>query len=642
MNALRRLVVSSVVALVAVLLPVLSTPAQAAGGTTFVGAFWCGRDQQPMANVRIELWEIWSTSLPKVWPNAKLRHVVHANANGGWGFRVQGDETNWFVRAVFSSAEAEVGQWIWPWNDFADTASNQNDVPLHDYGVQVVQGDQCALWNAMRDASWEYQSLRGQRPPYGEVDVEWAAPTAGVPFSPYDDVWWPSGFSPLGRVPKHEFAHTVRHAHDGGLFHFLGDTAKFAYLQHHTPSNCNPTNPGFAFNEGWADYWAGQAAVQCPGRDYRIEATVARSLSSLAKACQLSRGDMLEVLVANPGRIHSFEEFRNRTGCRPRVEVPPRGASYTASPRQIAKAYRSTLAAGRKWLGALRGHRSVLVKEYDAAQAALSQPLPCVSRPCPEEYARLARPHLVRAQIAHLDAVRRTMAVLGRKKVVRKLVRKPERKFVSFTQAKRRAALANGRKAGLPHLDRAVAAVLAATASGVRDQVLDTLGSLRRGTESGDAGALQSLAWTPAPGLSFGGPSPSGITVVSTVSGAPVQASTTTLELCSSPPENVYGSWYPREGEENYPGPPALHGTVTPARPGTPVRVVYSHPTDTGERVIVGTTTTDAQGRYTHGITYEQWLGGYGRVWKVQAYFDGDADRWESTSKFCRFRAAYP
>jgi hypothetical protein len=93
------------------------------------------------------------------------------------------------------------------------------------------------------------------------------APTAGVPFSPYTDIFWPAGYSPtknigtttkpvIRSVAQHEFAHTVRHALDGDTAHFLLDSGRFWYLRSHSGSSCEQTNHGFAFNEGWAEYWA--------------------------------------------------------------------------------------------------------------------------------------------------------------------------------------------------------------------------------------------------------------------------------------------------------------------------------------------------------------------------------------------------
>ena len=72
------------------------------------------------------------------------------------------------------------------------------------------------------------------------------------------------------------------------------------------------------------------------------------------------------------------------------------------------------------------------------------------------------------------------------------------------------------------------------------------------------------------------------------------------------------------------------------------MQVVYSHETEGGERRLVRTATTDAQGRFSHWITHDEWAEGYVRVWKVQASFEGDADRLASTSLFCRKRATYP
>lgn len=55
---------------------------------------------------------------------------------------------------------------------------------------------------------------------------------------------------------KHELAHTVRHSYDGNNGHFLSDVARYNYVRRH---NCGTkANHGYAFNEGWAEFWAGQ------------------------------------------------------------------------------------------------------------------------------------------------------------------------------------------------------------------------------------------------------------------------------------------------------------------------------------------------------------------------------------------------
>lgn len=101
---------------------------------------------------------------------------------------------------------------------------------------------------------------------------------------------------------------------DGNFAHFLFDVGRFKYMQHH---NCGKrTNYGFAFNEGWAEFWAGQ----CYGNygtsptQYKYEGNVAKALRALKGRCKASYRKMVNVLRVNRGKIHSFSAYRAAFG----------------------------------------------------------------------------------------------------------------------------------------------------------------------------------------------------------------------------------------------------------------------------------------------------------------------------------------
>ena len=83
-----------------------------------------------------------------------------------------------------------------------------------------------------------------------------------------DTIRIPHGYELSIKAAKHEFAHTVHHSaiYDGDLGHLINDVAMFTYPQYHVCSE--ETNYGFAFNEGWAKFWAGQ----CISKLYILEA----------------------------------------------------------------------------------------------------------------------------------------------------------------------------------------------------------------------------------------------------------------------------------------------------------------------------------------------------------------------------------
>lgn len=94
------------------------------------------------------------------------------------------------------------------------------------------------------------------------------------------------------------------------MAHFLKDVVRFKYMQHHS---CGKrTNNGFAFNEGWAEFWAGQCfgTYGTSPTQYNYEGNVAKALRSLKSRCNASYRQMVEVLAQNKKRIHSFTEYR--------------------------------------------------------------------------------------------------------------------------------------------------------------------------------------------------------------------------------------------------------------------------------------------------------------------------------------------
>ena len=121
------------------------------------------------------------------------------------------------------------------------------------------------------------------------------------------------------QLAKHEIAHIARHSMDGKLGHFLYDAVRFWYARRHTCGT--KSNNGYAFNEGWAEYWANQ----CHGTygssmsDYRYEGNVAKALRRLKSVCSSSDSKFIAVLKYNRGSIHSFSSFnhkhKSRYGC---------------------------------------------------------------------------------------------------------------------------------------------------------------------------------------------------------------------------------------------------------------------------------------------------------------------------------------
>src|SRR6476661_1852688 len=144
--------------------------AGSASASTMVlqGRFACN-DGGSLAGARVELLQIYTRRLPEIPPNVRVAVATHADANGGWGFRVSGSESNWRVRAVLVNGDVGVKDFGIPWHHYADTLRTQNDRPLADYGTQVVPGAECRLWRAFKAAADGFRADTGGGHPGGAV-----------------------------------------------------------------------------------------------------------------------------------------------------------------------------------------------------------------------------------------------------------------------------------------------------------------------------------------------------------------------------------------------------------------------------------------------------------------------------------------
>ena len=95
------------------------------------------------------------------------------------------------------------------------------------------------------------------------------------------------------------------------MAHLGLDAFRFNYFRRHYCSL--QTNEGFAFNEGWAEFWAGSCTATGYGSnpyDYTIEGNVANGLRELQSDYGLSDFDMVDILDNSNRTIHSFNEYQ--------------------------------------------------------------------------------------------------------------------------------------------------------------------------------------------------------------------------------------------------------------------------------------------------------------------------------------------
>ena len=519
---------ATVAAVVAVTALTLTWASASYGDTTqYRGAFKCS-DGRPLVGVRVELWQQHVRWLPKIPPNITMRNVTRADGNGGFSFRISGDETNWFLRVVLVGQDAAVRDFLSPWHWYADTLRSQNDQPVRDYGTQLVPGYQCGLWNGFSDAGREYREQVGSPPPQGVTTVLAGAPTAGTPFTLYDTVWWPSGFPVYKRngtsTAKHEFAHVFRHVFDGSSSHFAADSTYYWYLRHHSAESCNPTNSGFAFNEGWAEFWAGEVTSPCPDATTGlIERNVAASLKHLLDSCQLPPKRMVQVLADNPGRIHSIDEYTRALNCSPPTAPKRLGKARPSKPIAVlAEERRLLLGAGRRFVAGLVTSVNRLSGQAAAAKRLAQRPPRCPRRPCAAELAAKLRPILVAGQLAQARAIRQRFAFLAEAAAMRRFGGAPLAQQMSRLAAARRAAVGEAARIAAQTLERA-----RRTAQRLRAdrQSLDILMRARIAAARRDAAVLAGMAATQSArsagrGADAGFPAAAAATIATTAAAA--------------------------------------------------------------------------------------------------------------------------
>ena len=143
-------------------------------------------------------------------------------------------------------------------NGFGSTRDHRTDKKRYsryvNFGNINIDDEHCrAYYRFYHCGLKDYYSTVGSKAPYRTLYVTTGA-TAVTPYAPYTKIKVPHSEDPIScQTAKHEFGHTIRHYYDGNYAHFLWDAGRFVYLRSHSCSM--ETNAGFAFNEGWAEYW---------------------------------------------------------------------------------------------------------------------------------------------------------------------------------------------------------------------------------------------------------------------------------------------------------------------------------------------------------------------------------------------------
>ncbi len=274
----------------------------------------------PIAGARLELWRDVS-----YWADDKVGTAGHTASDGSYKFGVRANGNfDLYVKIVLHDDRGvRLENWYSPWVWSTETSATRSHAGVVDLGTWQISKDKgastpkCAIWQGAHDAYTNYRQVVGSNPPSANYLIDAEFPCCGTPFTTRDTTRWPAGYrtgsgstDPGGpfSVSFHEFAHSVRHTLDGNFGHFLLDVGRFGYARNHSP--CLVTNAGFAFNEGWAEYWARTPQTCADPTNMSQEGNVAAALTSLERC--VDRPSMVSVLRQSPGAIHSFSEFQAR------------------------------------------------------------------------------------------------------------------------------------------------------------------------------------------------------------------------------------------------------------------------------------------------------------------------------------------
>jgi hypothetical protein len=289
-------------------------------------------DVQPLAGAQVEIFRYRSD-----WFDDRV-DVTSTDDQGNFSRELFASiEGDYYARLRLFSAEAQVedacNSSVWS----IDTPHQSNAGGLIDVGSIQISRDggngtpRAAVWQGIRNAVLELRQVTGGVGPAltasGFVNVIVYRGQL-TPLTWYEDIHWAHGYTsgsvffpeataPLCyQVTSHEFGHVIRDRLDGDFWHWSNDNFQYVYGRYHDSCSIQTgtqANAGFAFHEGWAEYWAGQITC-CPNdlENEAMEGTVAHDLHTLSSCPGVGRNGMVEVLGRGPNIIHSDTEFRNQ------------------------------------------------------------------------------------------------------------------------------------------------------------------------------------------------------------------------------------------------------------------------------------------------------------------------------------------
>jgi hypothetical protein len=613
-------------------------PVAVARVSTYKGQFQCDDrgTVTPLAGMNVELWERGSPDfLPVEWVGHRVDQDF-TGADGSFAMTTEDNNDNYFVRMALRDAHGVHLRDFWGINDWSvDTGQQRNDVPVRDYGGLLFstpgQSHKCAIWAGVHGAYERYRAEVGADLPTHGVELQADAVTAGVPFTPGTSILWPGGF-PVGysgggddSITRHEFGHVIRHGFDGDFGHFLGDVATYNYLQNHEP--CLHSNGGYAFNEGWAEFWAADfwPAPDCgrPG-DMETEGNVAAALQALMENCAGGKRKlMVETLQRNPGTIHSFDQFKAALGCpEPKlfpVTVIVAELAPPKPPEPISPAARAAIAGAE--VRATGKRIKGLTKTLDAAlDKADRAPATCTGKGCAAVLKTVTRPAVLEFERDVARIHLRTVDDFDSAREQTKLAGTDLKKLLDAQHARELRDQRKTVKAALGGVEDAIGAVRpylkdpssSGSARGILIGLNKAAGKFRKARKKGSKGLPSLLTVSP-----FAVKAPRRVKVIPPPPPAklPTASVRTITTMTLNCPALVAS-----------PKPFEVSGTLAPGQAGSAVKVSFQF--GAGAPVFV-TATTDAAGNWSASYTPSPNDTG---TWTVSASYGGDSSRTGSTS----------
>jgi len=260
-------------------------------------------DNQPIPYVKVHLYD-------NRWIGRGRRLATSRTGVNGC-FRMSGKGRKAYVSVEYQysgtygnmEVENSLG---WNRRDKTSTRKAQSNI---NYGVVNFSGTNCKTYNVFYTALVNYKQRTSMALPYKTLNVKtnyWLH--GGTPYALLSQVRIPRNYRHIDvSMALHELAHTLRHSLDGNMAHFLYDVMRYRYMRSHTCST--RSNHGYAFNEGWAEFWAGDCngVYGASPADYSVEGNVAKALRRLMNRCNSSYRNF--VLVLKSTKVHSFGDF---------------------------------------------------------------------------------------------------------------------------------------------------------------------------------------------------------------------------------------------------------------------------------------------------------------------------------------------